>query len=219
VANCSKCGAEISSEQQICAACGTPVAAAQAAFQPVQPVAQQAPVAYAAPIAAAPVKSGPSALKIILIIVAVIFGMGVLGLGALGYFAYRVAKSAHVDEKNGTVSMNGFGMNMNSADNLTAADLGVDIYPGAEQEKGGVKMTIAGTSSVVGKFATSDSKDAVFAFYRDKLGADATTFNFANSATLSQKKSDQETVTVTIRPSSSPGEGKTQISIQHTKKN
>ncbi len=189
MANCSKCGAEISSDQQICAACGTPAAAA--------------PAAYAAPIAAAPVKSGPSALKIILIIVAVIVGLGVLGVGALGYLGYKAMQSVQVS-KNG--------------ENLTASDLGVDIYPGAEQAKGSMKMNFAGTSTVIGKFATSDSKDAVFAFYKDKLGPDATSVSFAGSTSLSAKKGDQESVVVTIMPNPSQADGKTLISIQHTKK-
>jgi hypothetical protein len=227
VATCSKCGGEVSTDQQICAACGTPVAApafqpvqsAAPAFQPVQPAAQQAPPVYAAAPAAyaapAPVKSGPSALKIILIIVAIIVGLGILGVGAMGYMVYRVAHSVHVsDNGNGNVSVNGFGLNANSADHLNSSDLGVDIYPGAEQAKGGMKMNIAGTSTVIGKFTTSDSKDAVVAFYKDKLGPDATDFDYSSGAILSQKKGDQESVAVTI----TAVDGKTQFSIQHTKK-
>lgn len=174
-------GAGVPSGQQPGADSGTPAAAG---FQPVQPVAQQPSAAYAAPVAPPPAKSGPSALKIVLIIVAIIFGLGIIGVGGIVYVGYRFAHSVHQD-KNGNVAVNGFGITANSADNLSAADLGVEIYPGAEQAKGGMKMNIAGTSSVVGKFVTSDSKDAVFAFYKDKLGADATSFSFANSASLS----------------------------------
>lgn len=232
MATCSKCGGEVSTDQQICAACGTPAGSAAPAFQPVQPAApafqpvqaaaQQAPPVYAAAPAAyaapAPAKSGPSALKIILIIVAIIVGLVILGVGAMGYMVYRVAHSVHVSD-NGNVSMNGFGVNANSSDHLTSSDLGVDIYPGAEQEKGGIKMNFGGTSSVIGKFVTSDSKDAVVAFYKDKMGADATSFNIGNSASLSQKKGDQESVVVTITQNSAQADGKTQFSIQHTKKN
>jgi hypothetical protein len=208
-------GAEPSSDQQTSAGSGAP---ASTGFQPVQPVAQQAPAAYAAPVAAPPAKSGPSALKIILIIVAVIFGLGILGVSIVGYGIYKVAHAVKVSQ-NGDVSMNVPGVTANSSDSLSASDLGVDIYPGAEQAKGGFKMNIAGTSSVIGKFVTSDSKDAVFAFYKDKLGPDANSFNFASSATISVNKSPQESILVTIVPNSGQAEGKTQISIQHTKKN
>lgn len=227
MATCSKCGGEVSTDQQICAACGTPTGAAAPAFQPVQsaapafqpvqPAAQQAPPSYAAAPAAAPAKSGPSALKIILIIVAIIVGLGMLGVGGVVYLGYKAVHAIHQD-KNGNVSMNGFGLSANSADNLTTSDLGVDIYPGAEQAKGGMKMNIAGTSTVVGKFVTSDSKDAVFAFYKDKLGADANSFNYPSSAMISLNKGQQESIMITIVPNSSAADGKTQISIQHTKK-
>jgi len=70
---CSKCGAQLSPDTQFCNACGTPAAA---------PVL----VAAAAPPAAAPSQSGGSALKIILIILAVVVGLGILGMGAVGYF-------------------------------------------------------------------------------------------------------------------------------------
>ncbi len=80
---CSKCGAELSPDAQSCTACGAPVAAPAAVVTPAQPVA-------------APAKSGSSALKIILIILAVFIGLGILGAGAFGFFVWRVAHAVHV---------------------------------------------------------------------------------------------------------------------------
>ena len=64
---CAKCGAEISPDKQFCSACGAPAAVGGAVYAPVQPVA-------------APAQSGSGAVKIVLIVVAVIVENG--GYGA-----------------------------------------------------------------------------------------------------------------------------------------
>ena len=55
-------------------------------FQPVPP-----------PVGAPPPKSGSSALKIILIILAVFVGLGIIGASIVAYGIYRVAHSIHKD--------------------------------------------------------------------------------------------------------------------------
>lgn len=150
--------------------------------------------------AAAPAKKG-SALKIILIILLVVVGLGVVALGGVAYVGWRFAHSIKV----------------NSASSSTAANLGVDIYPGAEAQNGGVSMNLGGTSMNSGVFTTADSKDQVVAFYKDKLGSDANTTNYATTASLSLNKG-QESWVITIVPGDSQSAGKTKISIVHTKK-
>ncbi len=80
---CAKCGAEVSSDKQVCPSCGAAASAQPTAVQPT----------------AAPAKSGGSAVKIILIIVAIVVGLGLLGIGGrrihgLAHFAGRAYERA-----------------------------------------------------------------------------------------------------------------------------
>jgi flagellar basal body-associated protein FliL len=109
--------------------------------QPYPP--QQYPPPYP-PVVYPPPKKGPSALKIVLIIIAIIVGLGIIGVGIVGYGVYRLAKSGNITT---------------SSQPVTASDLGVALYPGAEQ-KANVRMTIAGKNVLTATFLSADSKDA-----------------------------------------------------------
>jgi zinc-ribbon domain len=205
VAICSKCGAELSPSIQFCTACGAPVAAAAAVAAPAQP-------------AAATAKQGSSALKIILIIVAVFVGLGIIGAGAVGFMAWRVAHAFHVSGSGNNVTLSTPGGTLTANSNMTfsASDLGTDIYPGAQPGKGGGRLSLAGNSVVTATFVTSDSKDQVVSFYKDKLGSEANVFDYPAAATISLNKSKNESVLITVEPNSSQYNGKTLISIVHT---
>jgi hypothetical protein len=211
VANfCAKCGAEQSSDKQFCTACGAPAAVTAAVAMP----AQQAVV---------PPKSGSSALKIILIIVAVLVGLGILGAGAVGFTVWRIARAVHVSGSgpNSQVSLNlpGGAITANTTENFSASDLGTDIYPGAQPGKGSMRMTMPSGSMVSAVFVTSDPKDQVVSFYKGKLGSDASVFDYASSASLSLNKGKQESIMVTITSSPAQYDGKTQIHIVHSTSN
>ena len=107
------------------------------------------------PVGAPPPKSGPSALKIILIIVAVFVGLGIIGACVAGYGIYRVAHAIHKDA-NGEIVVNTpkGAITANPNETFTASDLGIAIYPGATQGKGGLRMTIAGKTMVSANFLT-----------------------------------------------------------------
>jgi hypothetical protein len=202
---CSKCGAQLSPDTQFCNACGTPVVAAAAVVAPVQPVAP-------------PAQSGGSALKIILIIIAVVVGLGILGMGAVGFFAWRVAHAIHVSGNGSDVTLHtpGGTLSTSSSEIYTAGELGTDIYPGATTGKGGMHMTLPTGSMVTAVFVTSDSKDQVLAFYKEKFGSDASIFDSGDGTVLTVNKGEQESVVLTITKGSSENEGKTQITIVHT---
>jgi hypothetical protein len=205
---CAKCGAGLTPDKQFCTACGTAVA-------PLDVVVPTNNPQYPPP-PAPPATS--SALRIILIIVAVVVGLGILGAGAFGFMVWRVARSVHVSGPNGEVSVNtpGGTFTANPNEHYSASDLGIDIYPGAQSAKGGMKITLPTGSSVTAVFVTSDSKDKVVSYYKDKLGSQTSVFDSSNSAMLSVQKSKQETVMVTVTPNSSAHDGKTQITIMHT---
>ena len=208
---CSKCGVELSVGAQSCTSCGTPVAGAAAAVPLVQPVA--------VPPLAAPPKSGTSALKVVLIIVAVFVGLGLVVAGAFGYFVWRVAHAVKVAESGKQISVNvpgTGGFSASTSETFSAADLGTDIYPGATQGKGSMRMTLPTGTIVTAVYDTSNSKDQVVSFYKDKFGSDASVTETPGAAIVSLKKSDQDSVMVTITVDSSEAGGKTRITIVHT---
>jgi hypothetical protein len=185
-------------------------------YQPVAPV----PVYGAPPPAAMPPRSGgSSAVKIVLIIVGVFVFLGVLVVAVIGYGVYKVRKAIHVDGSTGaaTLSVPGMSMNADPAMKFTASELGTEIYPGAEPKKSGsMRMSIAGSSVVSAAFLTSDPVDKVVAFYKDKLGSNATSMEFGGTSILTSKIGDREQVSVTIVQHAGQQDGKTQIQIQHT---
>jgi hypothetical protein len=195
---CAGCGAALTPDMQSCSSCGAAV------------VAQ--------PIIAPPAKSGGGALKIVLIVVGIIVALGILGLGIIGFIGYRIAKNVHVDP-NGRMTMSTpMGtITTTPIENLSAAELGVEIYPGAESTHGSMRMEMPNGSGVTGAFLTSDSPAQVLAFYKDKLGSAATVKSLFGSSTLHLKINPQEFVEVRISTSSNLNKGKTRILISHTK--
>lgn len=199
---CSKCGAELSPGAQSCTACGTPVVAVVVPAQP----------------AVVPAKSGTSALKIILIILAVVIGLGILGMGAVSYFVWRVAHSVHVSGNGSNVTLHtpGGTITTNNSETYTSSDLGTDIYPGAVSGKGGMRMSLPTGTMVSAVYLTSDSKDQVLAFYKTRFGSDASVFDSSDGTVLTVNKGQQESVVVTITRGTSDNTGKTEIHIVHT---
>jgi hypothetical protein len=171
-------------------------------FQPVPP-----------PVGAPPPKSGSSALKIILIILAVFVGLGIIGAGIVAYGVYRVAHSIHKDANgNITVSTPKGTISANSSETFTESDLGIAIYPGATQGKGGLRMTIAGKTMVTANFLTPDSPDKVIAFYKDKAGPNAQVMTTGAGGMITMQNGSNS-VTVTVSQSASENNGETQITI------
>lgn len=201
---CAKCGSALPAGEQFCTSCGTRAAAA------AQPATDQP--------TAAPATSGSSALKIILIIVAVIVGLGILGLGAIGYVSYRISRAIHVTGPNGQMTLQTpeGKVNLNPSETFTAADLGTDPYPGAQSTRGGMKMNLPSGSMVIGSFLTSDSKQQVVDFYKAKFGSNTAVMDTADGALITFAKSKQESVMVTITANQSRDNGKTRITITHT---
>ena len=158
MAFCNSCGATLSPGTKFCNKCGAVVSSG-----PTTPAAT--------PVAPAPT-GGSSALKIILIVVAVIVGIGVLGVATVGIVGYRIAKSAHLRQESKNVKVERpFGNVETSQDPERAAkDLGVDVYPGAEVQKNGASSATFGSiHTITANFESNDSVDKVCAFYKSRL--------------------------------------------------
>jgi hypothetical protein len=202
MAFCNSCGTALDTGTKFCNKCG----AAQTTAASTGPAATPA---------APPQQGGGSAVKIILIIVAIIVGLGIIGIGTVTYIGYRIAKSSHVTQKNGKVSIESplGNIETNNDPAEQARDLGVDLYPGAQAQKNGsVSMTIAGMHTATSVLQTEDSATQVADFYRSKM-PNANFSGQGDSYTLSSgDRADLTSVTI-------HGDGsKTMIQITRVKK-
>lgn len=170
MAFCNSCGTQLDASAKFCTKCGAtvPVSGFHATAAPT-PVNSAA--AAPSPVQTVPAQGG-GALKIILIVVAVLIGLGILGAGAAGFFAWRIAHNVrvHSDDKNVRVETP-FGT-VQSTDNPdeAARHLGVDLYPGARALKNNAaSVVVGGMHTVSAEFETNDSPDKVADFYNKKF--------------------------------------------------
>jgi hypothetical protein len=193
-------------------------------FQPVAPAFQ--PVAtgpsttstQVQPIAVQSKSGGGGALKIILIVVAVLVVLVMMVVGVIGYGVWRFSRAVHVNRATGETTINtpGGTFSANTTEKFTADELGTDIYPGAQPAKGGLRMTLPTGPVVAANFLSSDSKDQVVSFYKNKFGSQAMTMDTSDGAILTLNKSKQDSVMLTITQKPGQFDGKTQIHIMHT---
>jgi hypothetical protein len=177
MAFCNSCGATLTPGTKFCNKCGAAVTAGSSApaATPVAPVPAAAP------------GGGSSALKIILIVVAVIMGIGILGVASVSYFVYHVAKSSHVRQEGNNVKVDTpFGTVETSQDaEKVMQDLGVDIYPGAQAQNNATSSASFGSvRTVTATFQSSDSPDKVCSFYKSKFPNAMTTTSDQNHCAL-----------------------------------
>lgn len=197
MAFCNSCGATLEPGAKFCAKCGTTVPL-PSAISPTVP-----------PIQAAPSQGSSGALKVILIVVAVIIAIGVLGIGTLVFVVRRVAHNTHVRNNNGNVRVETpFGTVQSTNDpDQASRNLGIDPYPGARVLKGN-SATIGGMHTVEAEFETNDSAEKVMTFYSSKLpNANTTTKDQDNYSIVSNNNNNLITIKIETE------EGKTLIKI------
>lgn len=161
MAFCNSCGATLNPGTKFCNKCGAVITPGPSA-----------PAVTPTVSAPASTTGGSSALKIILIVLAVIVGIGILGVATVGIVGYRIAKSTHVRQEGDHVKVETpFGTVENSKDPEQAAkNLGVDIYPGAQvQKEGASSVSFGGIHTVAATFGSSDAVDKVCAYYKSRF--------------------------------------------------
>jgi hypothetical protein len=171
------------------------------------------------PSVAQPTAGGSSAVKVILIVVGVIVALGILGFSIFAFTLWRIAHAVHVEGNGDKVTLHtpGGTFSANNSTTYSASDLGIDIYPGATGRHGGSKIETPNGSVITGVFLTADSKDQVVSFYKSRMGSGASVYDTSNGALLTVNKGNHESVMVTINADTSQNEGKTQISIVHSR--
>lgn len=202
---CSKCGSLRATNAQSCPTCGAPVGKSAEESALAQPVGT-------------PATSGTNAVKVVLIIVAALVGLGILGAGVVRFFAWRAAHAVHVSSSGShmTLSKPDGSISINTNETYTASDLGTDIYPGVTVGKGVMRMTLPTGAMVSATCITTDTKDQVLAFYREKFGNDVSVPETADGAVITTNKSPRKSVVITITKQASEYGGKTQIHTVHT---
>jgi hypothetical protein len=202
MAFCNACGATLDGGAKFCNKCG--------ATQPLSRASSATP-SSPAPIATTLAPKNSNALKIILIVVAVIVGLGILGIGAVSFIGYRIAKSSRIHNRDGNVRVETpFGTVQSTTDPEEAArDLGIDSYPGATVVKGtSSKMNMGNMHTAAADFETSDSPSTVADFYKSKVpGANVMSSESDHYAIISTDKKNMLTINI------EPKDGKTRIHI------
>ena len=175
MAFCNSCGATLNPGTKFCNKCGAAVPAGAA-------------ISGATSTAPAPAPTGGnSALKVILIVVAVIVLVGILGIATVGIIGYRIAKSSHVSQNGDHVKVDTpFGSVETSKDpDQAAKDLGVDLYPGAEvQRNGASSVSMGSVHTVTAVFETGDAPDKVCSFYKSRFPRAMVTTSEQNHCTI-----------------------------------
>ena len=185
---CNSCGAAINPGTKFCSKCGAGTAAGVS-------IPGTAPVP-----AAPPARSGSSTLKVILIIFAVIFAVGILGVATVGIIGYRIARSSRVSQNGDHVKVDTpFGSVETSKDpDQAAKDLGVELYPGAQvQPSGASSASFGGIRTVTAVFESTDAPDKVCTFYKSKFpGAMVTTSERTHCTIVSNDRKNMITINI-----------------------
>jgi flagellar basal body-associated protein FliL len=168
MAFCNSCGANITPGTRFCSKCGAAILASS-----LPPAATpQAAAGSMSPVTSSPPAQGGGALKVILIVVGVIVLLGILSVASIGFFAWRVARHAHVHQDGNNVTVETpFGSVKTTQDPAEAArNLGVDLYPGAEVSRNGAQSaTFGGVHTASLTSESTDSVDKVSSFYKAKF--------------------------------------------------
>ena len=152
-----------------------------------------------------PATSGNTVLKIVLIVIGIFVLFGMMLAGAIGFTAYRLAKGAHKDS-NGNVSIStpSGTITTGSSANISEADLGTALYPGAiSSGQGSMNMKTPNGSMVTAVYTSTDPSDKIVAFYKEKLGDQASIVQNSNGTVLSSGEKDKDNIVITVTPQSS----------------
>jgi zinc-ribbon domain len=207
MAFCNSCGTNLAPGAKFCPKCGAAVPAATA----TAPASVSTPASTSPVAAAPPPAQGSGALKIILIVVAVIVGIMIIGGAATGFFIWRIAHHSHIRNENGNVRVETPFGTVESTDDPAAAarSMGVDLYPGATAVKGGsANLDIGGMHTASLTLESKDPASTVADFYKSRYpNANVTSADNERYTIVSTDKNNLVTINIQAR------DGATQIHI------
>jgi hypothetical protein len=183
MAFCNSCGSSLAPGTRFCNKCGAAVLASTVPSAAAA-AGSSVPAASAPPPTAS---QGGGALKVILIVVGVIVLLGVLSLGSVAFFAWRVAHHTRIRQEGDNVKVETpFGSVETTKDPADAArNLGVDLYPGAEVLKNGsASASFGGVHTASVNSESTDSVDKIATFYKAKFPNAMVTTSDAGRCTI-----------------------------------
>lgn len=193
MAFCNSCGATLSEGTKFCSKCGAAVAGSPSGM----PIASSAQPPMPIP---PPSKGGSNALKIVLLIVGGIVLIGILGMVTCGIVVHRAIKNAKVSQDGENVKIDSPFLSMDTNPDQTVKDLGVDIYPQANVEKGGTASVAFGPiRTITCKFESSDPVSKVCDFYKSKFPNANVSSSDENQCTIVSGVAGYST-TITVQP-------------------
>jgi hypothetical protein len=203
MAFCTSCGATLEGAGKFCTKCGAAITGSSG-FQSTAaagPAGAAAKPAMAATPAATPGQGG-GALKVILIVVAVIIGIVVLGGAVIGFGVWRLAKRTHIEAGKDRARIETPFGTVESNTNTTEAlrKLGVDVYPGARPLPGGAAVSMGAMSTVTAQFETPDSPDLVENFYKSRFPRSNINVSDPNQRTMVFATPEKGMMTIVIEP-------------------
>jgi HAMP domain-containing protein len=159
-----------------------------------------------------PTTSGTTVLKIVLIVIAAIVLIGAIVAGVIGIGIYKIAKSAHKDASgNVSITTPGGTITTGQNTNVSAAELGVDLYPAVTTGEGSMNMKTPNGSVVTAVYLSSDPPDKIVAYYKERLGDKASIVQTSNGTVLSAGEKDRDNIVITVTPQGNS----TKIAIVH----
>jgi hypothetical protein len=148
-----------------------------------------------------PASSGNTVLKIVLIVIGVFVVLGAIGAGVIGFGVYKISKTAHRNADGGvSFSTAGGTITAGNSANISEADLGTALYPGAVSGQGSMNMKLPTESLVTAVYTSSDSPDKIVSFYKEKLGDQASVVQSGKRTVLKVGDKDKESIMVTVSP-------------------
>jgi hypothetical protein len=177
-------------------------------------------LAPAAPVAAPAAKKGGGILKVILIVIAVLILLSLLSVGGCAYYYYfHIKPAVNQAQKQIQAGLSRMGTRevhtqpMAPSETPTpgaapVADISTLTYPGATASETasqifpGMKMQ---------EYTTSDSVETVTAYYKNKLGSNATVMQSGGNSVV-QMAGSNGLISITIAPDQSSGKTKITVS-------
>ena len=154
---------------------------------------------------------GNDAVKIILIVVAIIVGLGVIGSVTATLIGLRIARHTHVSGDGKHVKVETPMGTVESSENAEDAlrNIGVDVYPGAQvMQNNAANVNLPGMHTVAVNLQTDDPPEKVADFYKSQLPHANVNVSDDKHYTIVSTR-DKNLITVNIGPE----DGKTVINI------
>jgi hypothetical protein len=173
---CTSCGNPIEKTTLVCDKCGANIVASS----PSIPVAESKP-ATAAP----PAKKG-GALKVVLTILAVLVVIAIIGVAGVVGTVYYMARNTSVEEHGDSATLKTPLGDIQAGGDAkqVAADMGVELYPGARVEAGSGGLSVGSLKAGTIILETSDPADKVMAFYKEQFPKAAVTVQQDNKQVM-----------------------------------